>query len=294
MTLMLAATTLLAAAPAHGQVADQLMNGIGLIDFSHHPRFKVGTWVKYHVTGHSARGHSDDYTMTVAIGGEERLWGEDCFWVETATESKSGAGGGIATLMSYAAFGDSMPFLDMQYYTRKNITESDADGKPIEVVARRPPATLKFRDLSQKGLAVHIDTLGVDTVVVPKGRFACQHVRILQNLGVETERRDSSAYSENKDQRDSYVTREIPLTGIAREDIEFTETVKVWMVGRSRDVPANTFNHSVGQAVLVDFGEAYQPQMVPESKRRSLEEQDRAAARAAAAPARSKPPPKSR
>src|SRR5437870_11902584 len=102
--------------------SDQLVNGIGLIDYSRAPDFKIGSWVKYHVTGHSSLGHSDDYVVTVAISGEERLWGEPCFWVETTTEQKGGSSFGIATLMSYSIFNDSLPALHMQYYTRKNVT----------------------------------------------------------------------------------------------------------------------------------------------------------------------------
>ena len=93
---------LLALLPLQPRAAQQkveLVNGIGLIDYSQKPHFKVGDWVRYHVTGSSETGMHDDYEVTVLIGGEERFWGEDCFWVETWTEPASGGSRAVATLM---------------------------------------------------------------------------------------------------------------------------------------------------------------------------------------------------
>ncbi len=285
--LAIAAVALIVARPASAQ--GQIMNGIGLIDYGRAPDFKVGTWVKYHVTGQSSKGHSDEYDLTIGIPGEERFWGEDCFWVETLQRGKSGSNL-VATLMSYAAFNDSLPFTHMQYYTRKNIAETDVQGNPQEEVARRPPPTLKVRTMNTgRNLTVHIDTLETDTFTVAKGRFVCRHVSIKQDLGVEVERGDSTARSENRDHRDTYVTRQVPLTGIVREDIEFLSTLKTWMAGRSSEAPTVTVSHSTGRAELVDFGEDYKASVIPASKRHSLREQDRAAAaRPASAPRASK------
>src|SRR5262249_27886169 len=103
---LLAAVALAAVAAAPIVSAeDQLMNGIGLIDYGRRPDFKVGTWVRYHVTGQSVQGHSNDYDLTIGIGGEERFWGEECFWVETLMRGKSGSGL-VASLMSYSVFDD--------------------------------------------------------------------------------------------------------------------------------------------------------------------------------------------
>jgi hypothetical protein len=290
---LLASTFALFPAIARSQQS-QLMNGIGLIDYNPPPHFKVGTWAKYHVTGHSILGHSDDYVVTIGIAGEERLWGEDCFWVETSTESRKGGSTSIATLMSYSVFDDSLPFTHMQYYIRKNVTESDELGNPVEVISRRPPVTLKARAGPERKLSWHIDTLGVDTIHIDKGTFVCKHVRTRQDLGIEAGRGDSSLYSETMDHRESFVSRLVPLTGIVREDIDFTSTLKAWMIGRSRDAPTNTVSHAVGQAVLVDYGENYQPTVIAPFRRHSLRELDREAARGApAAPRRRAPGRKS-
>ena len=288
---VLVSTLALFPAAAHAQ-QNQLMNGIGLIDYNPPPHFKVGTWAKYHVTGHSALGHSDDYVVTIGIAGEERLWGEDCFWVETSTESKTQGSTSIASLMSYAVFSDSLPFVHMQYYIRKNITEADELGNPVEVIARRPPVTLKTRAGKERKLNWHVDTLGVDTIRIDSGTYVCQRVRTRQDLGIEAERGDSTLYSETRDHRDSFISRRVPLTGIVREDIDFTSTLKSWMVGRSRDAPTNVVSHAVGQAVLVGFGEDYQPTIVSPSKRHSLRDLDREAARSAPATPRRRAPPR--
>ncbi|HTM56880.1 MAG TPA: hypothetical protein VL123_00540 [Candidatus Udaeobacter sp.] len=275
LSLVTIALLLTVAAPAAWCQGNQLVNGIGLIDYSRRPDFKVGDWVKYHVTGHSSKGSSDEYDLTIAIAGEELLWGEPCFWVETSTESKSNGTVGIATLMSYSVFDDSLPSVNMQYYTRKNVTETDENGNPVEVVARRPPVTLKTRnDPKNRVHHLHVDTLGVETIRIPKGEFVCKHLKIKEDLGVEIERPDSTRFSETRDFRDTYVSRRIPVTGVAREDIEFTSSLKAWMVGRSSDAPSNVVTHSIGQAVLVDYGSGYAGSLVPASKRRSIREQE--------------------
>src|SRR5436309_15459240 len=76
--------------PRAAQQKVELVNGIGLIDYGQKPHFKIGEWVRYHVTGSIEMGMHDDYEASVLIGGEERCWGEDCIWVQTRTEPASG------------------------------------------------------------------------------------------------------------------------------------------------------------------------------------------------------------
>jgi hypothetical protein len=134
----LVAVALLAlAAPAWAQNLGKGIDGIGLIDYSRKPVFKVGTYTEYHVTGHSSKGNSEDYKMVVGIAGEERFWGDDCFWVETVTENNAEEGGSSgASLMSYSIFSDSLPVQHLQYFVRKSINDVDDRGNPREVVAK--------------------------------------------------------------------------------------------------------------------------------------------------------------
>src|SRR5439155_10237578 len=103
---------------AHGRSrAKAIMNAVGLIDYSSKPAFKPGDWVRYHVVGANNQGDTDDYYVTILIAGEERFWGEDCFWVETRTlAAGSTAPVVVATLMSYSAFDDSLGLLHMKYF----------------------------------------------------------------------------------------------------------------------------------------------------------------------------------
>jgi hypothetical protein len=260
------------------------INGIGLIDYSDRSAAKLGTWCKYHLLGGGELGTSDDYTVTVAIAGEERFWGEDCFWVETLTESRNGSSTGIAQLMSFDIFDDPQSAENVKYYMRKTIDTVDDQGNPIEVVTRRPPSTLTQREKIKQSDPLKIDTLATDTTVVsPKGTFLCRHVRMREGVGSSMEERDSTIYTEVRETRDVFVSRQVPLTRIVMEDIQHLIQRRTWMIGRSKDAPMNIMDRSVGRAVLVDFGTGYQAQMIREKVRRSLAEQDRPA------PARAKP-----
>jgi hypothetical protein len=258
------------------------INGVGLIDYGRKPDFKVGSWTRYHVTGGSSLGNFDDYVVTVGVAGEEKFWGEDCFWVETATTPKGGGPTLVATLMSYQVFNDSLPFPHMQFYMRKTISESDARGNPLEMVNRRPPGALKTRDRKERNLKWYIDTLGVETVPSKKGEFACKHVHIRQDVQIEVDKGDSTISEETKEDRESFVSPKVPLTGIVREDIEFKLLRQAWLIGRSKDAPTLLMTHSSGRAELEDFGDDYHSELVPAAKQHSIREQERAAAAAAA------------
>ena len=266
-----------------GQPATNI-NGIGLIDYSDRSAAKLGMWCKYQLTGGSALGTSDDYTVTVAIAGEERFWGEECFWVETLTEPRNGQPTGIAQLMSFDIFEDKQSAENLKYYMRKTIDTVDEQGNPIEVVTRRPPSTLTVREKIKQSEPLRIDTLSTDTTVTsPKGTFLCRHVRMSEGVGSSMDERDSTIYTEVRETRDSYVSRQVPLTRIVIEDIQHVIQRRTWMIGRSKDAPMNLMDRSVGRATLVDFGTNYQSQMIREKFRRTIAEQERPA------PAKAKP-----
>lgn len=254
------------------------INGIGLIDYSDRSAARIGAWCKYHMTGSSELGASDDYDVTVAIAGEERFWGEDCFWVETQTEPRNGQPTGVAQLMSFDIFQDPQSAQNIKYYMRKTVDTIDEQGNPVETVTRRPPSTLTVREKTAQSDPLRIDTLSTDTTVVsPKGMFHCRHVRMSEGIGSSLDERDSTVYTEVRETRDSYVSRQVPLTRIVMEDIQHVIQRRTWMIGRSKDAPMNIMDRSVGRAVLVDFGTDYKAQMIRERFRRSLADQDRTA-----------------
>ena len=71
--LVLCCTALLpVGAPARVEVVN-LVNGIGLIDYSHKQRLPVGSWVRYHIVGSSAMGMwSSPMTTSFRCGRSQR------------------------------------------------------------------------------------------------------------------------------------------------------------------------------------------------------------------------------
>ena len=265
------------------------VNGIGLIDYRRKPDFKVGDWVRYRITGTNTTGAQDDYMVTVIISGEENFWGEDGFWVETWTEPSGQPPMGTATFMSYAIFEDSLPVQHMLLYQRKTINESDDKGLPIQVVLRRSPASLKLRTPFDDQVRMDIDTLGQDTVRVPRGDFRVVKVRTRQGKSTTRDVGDSTDYSEIWDNRIDYITHQIPITSVVREEIESSFQQRKWQIGRSEDAPPmRTLDHSLGEARLIDFGSGMKSSMLPESMQKSLK--TRRSAAGAAPPKGTKPP----
>ena len=262
------------------------INGIGLVDFGVKPTFKVGDWARYHMSAKSDLGVIDDYTVTVLIGGEEHWWGEDCFWIETWTASPITGSQSVAALMSYDVFSDSLALQHMQLYVRKMINGLNAEGIPEQVVYKRPASTLKMRETPTSAFRVQIDTIGTETVTVPKGAFDCVKLRFTQGRGTTGAKGDSTDYSELREVRTTFLSLKVPITHIVREDIEQTFTRKAWKVGHSAEAtPTMTLDRTLGSAQLVESGTGLQASLVPENVRRSIAEQ-RAATRAPVA----KPP----
>ena len=271
------------------------INGIGLIDFGAKPTFKVGDWAKYHMSAKSALGVVDDYNVTVLIGGEEDWWGEEGFWIETWTESANGKAQAVASLMSYDVFSDSLALPHMQMYVRKIINGVREDGTPEQVVYKRPASTLKMREVPGSQFKLQVDTLGTETITVPKGTFECRKLHFLQGRGATGAKGDSTDYTELREDRNTFMSERVPVTHIVREDIEQTFTRKAWMVGHSQDAtPTLTLDRTLGSAQLVDSGSGLSAHLVPEELRRSLAEQRAAAARPPAPTTTTTAPPKTK
>ncbi len=261
------------------------INGIGLIDFGVKPTFKVGDWARYQMSAHSELGVADEYTVTVLIAGEEAWWGEDCFWIETITHSEGGGTQAVASLMSYDVFQDSLALPHMQLYVRKLINSMDENGNPIQVVYKRPASTLKMRETPISQFRLQVDTLGHESITVPKGAYDCLKLQFLQGRGQTGAKGDSTDYSELRETRTTFMSLKVPITHIVREDIEQSFTRKAWKVGYSKDAtPTLTMDRTKGSAQLVDCGSGMVSGTVPERLRKSIAEQRAGAARAPAAP----------
>lgn len=261
------------------QTVDQV-NGIGLIDYGAKPVIEVGSWVKYHMTGSSEGGETDDYTVTLLIAGEERFWGEDCFWVETWTEHRGQGPREIATLMSHDIFKDDMPNLRSKYYMRKNLDNSGPDGSVGEQLVRRPGSTLKKRDAYLDLPSVKLDTMGTDTVSVLGRTLTCRKVQWFEGKAATIEQRDSAITTELRETRMTYISPEIPVTRLAREQLERSIRRKTWAIGRSQEGSSwFTMDRATGSATLIGYGKDGKSRLLPEARQVSLRQIDAASSK---------------
>jgi hypothetical protein len=283
--IALLAGLLFAFLPPIAQAADvSLLDAIGTLDYARGPSLvKVGSWVKYHMTSKSEMGVTDDYEVTVLIAGEEEWWGEDCFWVETTTQRGPTSVTTAATLMSRSVFDDSLPVDHVQYYQRKRVAELDENGQPRQQTMRRGDSAMKARTPPDPGLTVLVDTLGTDTLKTAMGDLVCLKVRSETGVSSTAQSADSSQYTEIRDIRTAYMCPKVPVTGRAREEIDYSIARRSWLTGRSQESShMNIMDRSKGVLELVAFGNSgVEAKYVPEEFRRSLAEQ-----RAAQAPGR--------
>jgi hypothetical protein len=145
-------------------------------------------------------------------------------------------------------------------------------------------STLKARREVMNPVRYSLDTLGTDTVQTPKGTFKTLMVRMKQGTGATQAVGDSSIYTEVRENRTSFYTREVPITHLAREDIESINARKSWQIGRSGDAtPLAIRDRGLGSARMIEFGHGLTPKLVPERLRHTIAEQV-AAEKAAAKP----------
>lgn len=264
-------------APAQEQVVNAI-NGIGLVDYSRKPDFKIGDWVRYRMAGSSLMGMRDDYTVTVLIAGEEDFWGDPGVWIETWTEFPGRPPEAVATLMSYSIFGDSLAVPRMQMYMRKTINSIDDQGRPVQQVIKRASQSLKSRNVAPRPPQWDVDTLQADTVITPRGTYAVVPVEIRQGTGVEQTVGDSAFYNEQRENRVIHYTPQVPITHVAREDVESIVSRRSYMIGRSKEgAPMRLREKANGTARLVDFGHGLEPRLLPQRYRRTIAEQARLA-----------------
>jgi len=264
---------------AHAQGAP-LMNGIGLVDYSKKPTFKVGDWARYRMSGSSEMGMSDDYELTLLVAGEEDFWGDPGFWLETWVDAAGQPPRAQASLVSYEIFSDSAAVQRLLLYTRKMIMMLNEDGSPKIDINKPAASTLRQRHDVMNPVSWSREVLGRDTVTTPKGTFPVTKVLMRQGKGVTQAAGDSTMYTELREDRTSYYSDLVPITRLVHEDIETSSTRKTWLIGRSGDAAhANVRDRGTGGATLLDYGHGgLEPRLVPKALRRSLAAQRAAAA----------------
>ncbi|HET9327543.1 MAG TPA: hypothetical protein VFQ05_12285 [Candidatus Eisenbacteria bacterium] len=257
------------------QKAADVLDGSGLVNYMTRPTFTVGSWVKYHTRGSSEQGFKDDYTVTILVGGEEVWWGEPCFWIETRTKKAGDRERVTASLVSYAAFGDTMAEKHLMWFIRKTINGMKPDGTPDIGLYTRGKNEIQLRRVNWEkddNGPTSIDSLGAETVTVPAGTFDTRKV-VRRYVNAETaELGDSTTYYERRLDRTSYLTPKVPITNLALVDVDDHQKGKTWMAGKFDKGPLNTLERARGRTELIEMGSTgLTALLVPADKRKPID-----------------------
>jgi len=279
-------------APYGGQAADDTIDGTLMVDYSKAPNFKVGSWVRYHATANSKLGLKLDYTLTLLVAGEEDLWGDRCFWLETWTENQGKPMNAAATLISYTAFGDTVALKHGAWFIRKMVTgPAGRPGEPEfslwtrdrEEVRRSASALNKLDPGLVRGTT--FDTLGVDTAQVPRGTYRGKVVRERSTITLETMRGDSTTRDVRVETRMRNMSDEIPITHMVREDVLDTQVRRGWLTGHSGDVKEDLLEEGKMRTMVIEYGRGgLKPLVIPPRLQGTLEQQQARNKKAAPAP----------
>src|SRR5207249_1806295 len=148
---------------------------------------------------------------------------------------------------------------------------------PREELIRRPLTTLKRREQSEHTTWL-VDSLGRDTVQVPRSVFQCAKLKLEEGVAATADYADSSTRTEVRDTRWVYMTPVVPITHLAREKIENSVKHKSWLIGHSQEgTPMLLVGLSQGDARLVDYGTGLESGLVPAKFRKSFRQQEASA-----------------
>ncbi len=266
--------------PARAEQAEGAVDAIGMIDYTHGPRFKVGDWVRYRTTGESLQGFRTDYTVTVLIAGEEMWWGEKCFWAETRSAYSGQPPQVTASLISYGIFEDSLPSHRFLRYMRKYLDGLDDTGMPRQQPFRRADPEIKSHAFTEPEPPPRFDTLGVERVEVPRGAFEALKGKRLYRQAVTQQEGDSTVYFEKVETHTAWWSDQVPITRLVKVEQDNVQRRRVWLIGESAKAALQVAEHSTGKTELLDFGTGMKSSSIPERFQRPLSEQH---------PARAKP-----
>jgi hypothetical protein len=301
LAVLLVTCALLTLVPSRGSaVNDRVIDGSLMVDYTRPPEFKVGSWVRYHTIASSKLGFRRNYTLTLLIAGEEDLWGDRCFWLETWTQHEGESPAVTASLISYSAFGDTATTHHATWFIRKMITGpgDEATGEPEFSLWTRDNDEIRRRrsELPKEARTTRgttFDTLAVDTAVVPRGSYRGPVVRERNRIISEAMRGDSTYRQEREEIRTRKLAKEIPITHMVREDVVDTQMRRGWITGRSGEAKEELLEEGIMRTLVMEYGTGgLEPQLLPKRLQATIEEQ-KARARTASA-ASSKPKTKTR
>jgi hypothetical protein len=279
LSVILIGVTTLAGVPSAKQDA---IDGITMVDFQHPANFKVGSWAHYRVNSRSQLGFRQDYDVWLLIAGEEEFWGERCFWLETWTLDHGADTLYTASLITYAAFGDSGAVNQPMWLERKTVQGTGEDGTPDVSVGIRDRSMLR-QGVGERGRPApedptHMDrgfdTLAVDTARVPAGDFKGRVAVEVTHIYQETVKGDTTLHYDRVQSSRRKLDPRIPITRVAREDDDDLQTADVWMTGMSSGKTRRVLEHAIGSMTLLEYGDhGLMPRIVPEitPRRSSIE-----------------------
>ncbi|MEO6463463.1 MAG: hypothetical protein ABIP29_10355 [Candidatus Eisenbacteria bacterium] len=233
--------------------ASARVSAVGLIDYTK-KNFKIGDWVRYRVEASNSKGMEDVKQQEVRVVGEETYRGEKCFWLETWYGPDQKTADYDLTLISYAIFKDVAPDVHYRNYMRLILVGLDDDGVPEMNDLQRsggggpPPDLRQYRG--------KIDTLGVEKVATgTKGAVEARLERLVRRLIRTHPGADSTINLITVTTRKTWFSREIPVTGVAREDEETEKRVQAYRLGTpSTDAPETLSEAMTRTATIVDWG----------------------------------------
>jgi hypothetical protein len=251
-----------------------IIDGAGMVNYMTRPTFKVGDWVKYHTTSTSEQGFKDDYTVTILIGGEEVWWGEPCFWVETRTQKAGDHERYTASLVSYAAFGDTMANNHIMWFIRKTINGVKNNNEPDIALYTRGKNEIQLRRAvwEKDDNPPLVDSVGTEKVTVAAGSFDTHKVRRRYRNAETADQGDSSIYYRRQLDRTFFVTPKVPITNLARVDVDDHQEGKTWLAGKSDKGPLKTLERARGTTELIEMGSSGLPALlVPVALRKPID-----------------------
>lgn len=270
LALTVLASVLMTVGLGAQQSSTQMFTGTSLVDFSKRPDWKVGSWVRYQMTGSSEKGYRDDYSVTLVLGGEEVFWGDSCFWLETWTQQPRQQRRVFAMLLSYSIFDDSIAWARPLLYARKYIGNISEEGLPRQEVYLRSTESLKSRKDIGADRKRTLQDLGVDTVQTQWGTIDTRKQMYTYFVGTTQIKGDSTIYEETRENTLTHYSDLIPITHIVRQDLERTDSHKAWLIGQSQDAPTRIRDKGLGRVALTGWGSDTTAVSVPQESRRTI------------------------
>jgi hypothetical protein len=193
-------------------------------------------------------------------------------WIETWVERGSQSSA-TATLVSYAAFGDTMTRSRLGWFLRKSINGLDGNGEPAYSVASREESELRLRraNWDAEESQAHYDSLGAESVTIPLGTFKTTKVLRERGRAVTVDEGDSSIYYEQKIREISYMSRDVPITSLVKTDIDDAQRGKSWLIGKFTTDSLKILERAQGHTTLIGMGRGdVIPRLVPVKLRKPI------------------------